>query len=547
MADQIARGEDFERKGEKKLSSWGLFGSNSKYEDAADLFDKAANSFNQRDREIEIKATLRRIIVKSALIPWKTLICITSNVYPTVVLSGSMELGFQKTDVDKLVIAALELEILLPGIPMIEITCSSLVSVVTDSSNFGTLLTSYFSPSRRIGRKYMTHPEFISTIGKLQWFILRPYLSLLPKVGSGVTLDECTTGKIGSNGLNGFSISWGGLFQVDVLKALPQTCLTFYRPKALQIHLVTTVDASEFYQYCKYRCPFGQSKHYDWKDLIAGCLQCLLDPETVIDIFKMELTNEKDVNPNRREILADSLAEVSEECKLYFDTLFHSISYLDRFLSTNALNRQRLRLLRLLGVMNLITTIIGFAMSASFIEFVCIRLLCERFRGVESWQMIENDSGIDLEQSERLHKVLEFVSTVHDLCAVLGMIVHQHILALKEDKKQRLHKVQTLRYQYDDEDAFQPVDHRVGLRQILRRTPDSGYELEELATQLIDLWNLMDAPQEERSLFDPVTHNISGAVDEVTIPGALALDLIEQETEFHYLAGLKLYDIVTAG
>ncbi|PIN20479.1 Protein required for fusion of vesicles in vesicular transport, alpha-SNAP [Handroanthus impetiginosus] len=43
MGDHIARGEEFEKKAEKKLSGWGLFGS--KYEDAADLFDKAANSF----------------------------------------------------------------------------------------------------------------------------------------------------------------------------------------------------------------------------------------------------------------------------------------------------------------------------------------------------------------------------------------------------------------------------------------------------------------------------------------------------------------------
>ncbi|XP_057475444.1 alpha-soluble NSF attachment protein-like [Actinidia eriantha] len=43
MADQKARGEDFEKKAEKKFSGWGLFGS--KYEDAADLFEKAANSF----------------------------------------------------------------------------------------------------------------------------------------------------------------------------------------------------------------------------------------------------------------------------------------------------------------------------------------------------------------------------------------------------------------------------------------------------------------------------------------------------------------------
>ncbi|KAK4277767.1 hypothetical protein QN277_015715 [Acacia crassicarpa] len=43
MADQLARGEEFEAKAEKKLNSWGFF--SSKHEDAADLFDKAANSF----------------------------------------------------------------------------------------------------------------------------------------------------------------------------------------------------------------------------------------------------------------------------------------------------------------------------------------------------------------------------------------------------------------------------------------------------------------------------------------------------------------------
>ncbi|KAM7504229.1 hypothetical protein LguiB_003133 [Lonicera macranthoides] len=138
------------------------------------------------------------------------------------------------------------------------------------------------------------------------------------------------------------------------------------------------------------------------------------------------------------------------------------------------------------------------------------------------------------EKSERLHKVLEFVSTVHDLCAVLGMdffttVTEVHpslndstgvqsksisndtlsrlaktVLALKEDKKQRLQKLQ------------------------------------ELATQLTDLWNLMDTSEEERGLFDHVTCNMSASVDEVTIPGALALDLIEQaEVEVERLDQLK--------
>ncbi|KAK4761989.1 hypothetical protein SAY87_029873 [Trapa incisa] len=43
MGDQLARGEEFVKKAEKKLNSWSFLGS--KYEDAADLFDKAANCF----------------------------------------------------------------------------------------------------------------------------------------------------------------------------------------------------------------------------------------------------------------------------------------------------------------------------------------------------------------------------------------------------------------------------------------------------------------------------------------------------------------------
>uniref|UniRef100_A0A3Q7J5F0 Uncharacterized protein n=1 Tax=Solanum lycopersicum TaxID=4081 RepID=A0A3Q7J5F0_SOLLC len=138
------------------------------------------------------------------------------------------------------------------------------------------------------------------------------------------------------------------------------------------------------------------------------------------------------------------------------------------------------------------------------------------------------------EKSERLHKVLKFVSAIHDLCAVLGIDffstateVHpslndstgvqsksisndtlsslaRTVLALEEDKKQRLQKLQ------------------------------------ELATQLIDLWNLMDTTEEEQSLFDHVTCNKSASVDEVSIPGALALDLIEQaEVEVERLDQLK--------
>ncbi|KAG5230834.1 cyclin A3.1 family protein [Salix suchowensis] len=54
---------------------------------------------------------------------------------------------------------------------------------------------------------------------------------------------------------------------------------------------------------------------------------------------------QKDVSPNMRGILVDWLVEVAEEYKIVSDTLYLTVSYIDRFLSFNVLNRQRLQLL----------------------------------------------------------------------------------------------------------------------------------------------------------------------------------------------------------
>ncbi|PIN22107.1 G2/Mitotic-specific cyclin A [Handroanthus impetiginosus] len=54
---------------------------------------------------------------------------------------------------------------------------------------------------------------------------------------------------------------------------------------------------------------------------------------------------QKDVTANMRGVLIDWLVEVAEEYKLLSDTLCLTVSYIDRFLSKNAINRQRLQLL----------------------------------------------------------------------------------------------------------------------------------------------------------------------------------------------------------
>ncbi|KAG6422070.1 hypothetical protein SASPL_118633 [Salvia splendens] len=54
---------------------------------------------------------------------------------------------------------------------------------------------------------------------------------------------------------------------------------------------------------------------------------------------------QKDLTANMRGVLIDWLVEVAEEYKLLPDTLYLTVSYIDRFLSCNALNRQKLQLL----------------------------------------------------------------------------------------------------------------------------------------------------------------------------------------------------------
>ncbi|GMI74076.1 hypothetical protein HRI_001076900 [Hibiscus trionum] len=51
--------------------------------------------------------------------------------------------------------------------------------------------------------------------------------------------------------------------------------------------------------------------------------------------------------------------------------------------------------------MNLITTVIGFGMSATFIVFVCTRMICRRIRASRTRRlMFQAESRIDLEQPE---------------------------------------------------------------------------------------------------------------------------------------------------
>ncbi|GAB2261598.1 hypothetical protein Droror1_Dr00002595 [Drosera rotundifolia] len=91
-----------------------------------------------------------------------------------------------------------------------------------------------------------------------------------PTSNQMTTSDENVENRSNSHGLTGFSIFWGGLARVDILKVLPSSRLTFYGPHALQLHMVPTSQADEFYQKevgVSLTPPNGKEQAVEWMGL----------------------------------------------------------------------------------------------------------------------------------------------------------------------------------------------------------------------------------------------------------------------------------------
>ncbi|XP_050364114.1 putative cyclin-A3-1 [Argentina anserina] len=77
---------------------------------------------------------------------------------------------------------------------------------------------------------------------------------------------------------------------------------------------------------------------------------------------------QKDITANMRGVLVDWLVEVAEEYKLLSDTLYLTVSYVDRFLSFNSLNR---KMLQLLGVSSMLVASKYEEITPPHVEELC--------------------------------------------------------------------------------------------------------------------------------------------------------------------------------
>eukprot|EP01018_Ginkgo_biloba_P006073 Gb_25382 [translate_table: standard] len=138
------------------------------------------------------------------------------------------------------------------------------------------------------------------------------------------------------------------------------------------------------------------------------------------------------------------------------------------------------------------------------------------------------------EKSQRLQKVIDHVNTIRGISAVLAFdffkIITEVHPSLDDSVGNQSKSISN--------DTLSRLDRTV--QSLKEEKQHRLQKLQELGTTLIELWNLMDTPMEEQKLFDHVTCYISASVDEVTGPGQLALEIIEQaEIEVERLDQLK--------
>lgn len=142
--------------------------------------------------------------------------------------------------------------------------------------------------------------------------------------------------------------------------------------------------------------------------------------------------------------------------------------------------------------------------------------------------------ALQKEKSERLHKVLQYVNEVHLLCGVLGLDFAQTV----SDVDPSLHRTNQEQSTNISNGTFEGLEQTINKLKTERRIRIQ--KLRDTVAALFELWNLMDSPQAERNVFSRATSVLRLSEAEVTEPGVLSTEIIEQAAaEVERLTKLK--------
>ncbi|CAH8347348.1 unnamed protein product [Eruca vesicaria subsp. sativa] len=138
------------------------------------------------------------------------------------------------------------------------------------------------------------------------------------------------------------------------------------------------------------------------------------------------------------------------------------------------------------------------------------------------------------EKSDRLNKVLGYVNEVHTLCGVLGVDFSQTVCEVHPS----LHRTDHEQSTNISDSTLEGLDNMIQKLKTERRA--RFQKLKDVVASLFELWNLMDTPQEERTKFGRVTYVVRSSESNITEPGILSAETIEQvSAEVDCLSKLK--------
>ncbi|XP_051142490.1 65-kDa microtubule-associated protein 3-like [Andrographis paniculata] len=126
--------------------------------------------------------------------------------------------------------------------------------------------------------------------------------------------------------------------------------------------------------------------------------------------------------------------------------------------------------------------------------------------------------ALQAEKSERLNKVSDHLNCLYSCCSVLGL-----------DFKQTVSEIHPSLGETDiSKNISNDTIERLGtaIQRLHEIKVQRMQQLQDLATSLLELWNLMDTPVEEQQAFQKVTCNIAASADEITEPDMLSIDCI---------------------
>ncbi|KAH9697300.1 65-kDa microtubule-associated protein 3 [Citrus sinensis] len=136
------------------------------------------------------------------------------------------------------------------------------------------------------------------------------------------------------------------------------------------------------------------------------------------------------------------------------------------------------------------------------------------------------------EKSDRMKQVQDHLNTLNSFCSVLGM-----------DFKLTVSQIHP---SFGNSDGSRSISDdtieqlTIAIQKLREVKIQRMQKLQDLATTMLELWNLMDTPIEEQQMFQNVTCNIAASEREITERNTLSVDFIDHvEAEVTRLEELK--------